>query len=56
MKVDSEPAVAAALRIAAVVIAAVVIVVGIFDESLAYALVVGVAFGVGFAVVGHLFP
>ena len=49
-----RPLVLAAVRLGSALVAAVVVAVGFFGESLAYALVVGLVIGAGFAVVGHL--
>ena len=50
----THPLVRATIRILAVVVAAVVVAVGFFDESLAYALAVGLILGAGYAVVEHV--
>lgn len=52
--VERGPLVLAAVRLASGLFAALVVAVGFFAESLAYALAVGGAVGVGFAVVGYL--
>ena len=44
----------ATVRVVSGLFAALVVVVGFFGESFAYALAVGLAIGTGFAVVGHL--
>lgn len=48
------PLVRATIRIFAVVVAAIVVAVGFFDESLAYAFAVGLILGVGYAVVEYV--
>lgn len=49
-----RPLVLAAVRLGSALFAAVVVAVGFFGESLAYALAVGLVIGAGFAAVGHL--
>lgn len=51
---DAGPLALAAMRIGSAVFAAVVVAVGFFQESLAYALVVGLVLGVGFAAVEYV--
>lgn len=46
------PVVAAGLRIAAAVVAALVVVVGFFDGTVGRALAIGLVFGIGVAAVG----
>jgi hypothetical protein len=48
------PFVLAGVRLGSGLFAAIVVAVGFFGESFAYALAVGIAIGTGFAVVGHL--
>lgn len=50
----THPLVLAAIRVLAVVFAALVVAVGFFDRSLAYALAVGLILGVGYAVVEYI--
>lgn len=50
----THPAVVAGLRVLATVVAAVVVAVGFFEESLAYALAVGLVVGAGFAAAGYV--
>ncbi|QLD90724.1 hypothetical protein HWV07_17405 [Natronomonas salina] len=50
----THPLVLAAIRVLAVVFAALVVAVGFFDRSLAYALAVGLILGVGYAVVEYV--
>lgn len=49
-----HPAVVAASRVLAVVVAALIVAVGFFEESFAYALAVGLAVGAAFAVIGYV--
>lgn len=51
---DAGPLVLAAIRIGSAVFASVAVAVGFFEESLAYALVVGLVLGVGFAAVEYV--
>ena len=51
---EADPLVLAAVRVGSAVFAAVVVAVGFFEESLTYALVVGLVLGVGFAAVEYV--
>lgn len=51
---ETHPLVVAGLRVGGGLLAALVVAGGLFDESLPYAVVVGLAVGLGFAAIGHL--
>ncbi len=50
---EDTPLRTAILRIIAVLVAAVLITIGLFDESIVYALTVGLILGIGFAAAAY---